>query len=88
MLDKLKTLDLVREFLQREFELAPERIQPEANLFTDLELDSIDVLDLVIQLEEEYQIEIVEEDLKKVRTIGDVVDYIASHAPEGMTFDG
>ena len=49
---------------------------PEANLFADLALDSIDALDMVGMLEARLDIEVREEDLKTIRTVRDVVDDI------------
>jgi acyl carrier protein len=68
---------LIKGFFVDEFELPPEKIHLDANLFDDLGLDSIDALDMVGMLEARLDIEVFEEDLKKIRTIGDVVDYIA-----------
>ena len=53
-----------------------EKVVLEANLFNDLALDSIDALDMVGVLEARLGIEVREEDLKAIRTVRDVVDYI------------
>ena len=55
------------------FEISPERIVPEAKLFEELELDSIDAVDLAIKLQEMTGKRIKPEDFKTVRTVGDVV---------------
>ena len=54
-------------------EISPERIVPEAKLFEELELDSIDAVDLAIKLQEMTGKRIKPEDFKTVRTVGDVV---------------
>jgi acyl carrier protein len=54
----------------------------EANLFADLALDSIDALDMVGMLEARLDIEVREEDLKTIRTVLDVVDYICRKVEE------
>ncbi len=51
---------------------------PEANLFTDLELDSIDAIDLAIQVQDMTGTRIKPEDFKSVRTVGDVVATVQS----------
>ena len=66
----------VRQYLIREFEISRERIAPEANLFEDLELDSIDALDWFAKMESEIDLPIVEKELKEIRTVQDVVDYV------------
>jgi acyl carrier protein len=66
----------VRQYLIREFEIQEERIAPEADLFDDLELDSIDALDWFAKMESEIDLPIVENELKKIRTVQDVVDYV------------
>ena len=55
------------------FEIDPSRITPEADLYQDLDLDSIDAVDLVIKLQEMTGKRIKPEEFKSVRTIGDVV---------------
>jgi acyl carrier protein len=66
-------LDRLREVLRDTFEIDPARVTPSAHLFTDLELDSIDAVDLAIQVQEMTGMRIKPEDFKSVRTVGDVV---------------
>ena len=65
--EKLKTI------LVDDFELAPERVVLEANLFEDLELDSIDAVDLAVKLQEFTEKKISPENFKQIRTVEDVV---------------
>ncbi len=51
----------------------------EANFIDDLGLDSLDTVELVMALEEEFGIEIADEDAEKIQTVSDVVKYIDSH---------
>ena len=62
----------LRELLADKFEVDPARITPEADLYRDLDLDSIDAVDLVIKLQEMTGRRIKPEEFKSVRTIGDV----------------
>jgi len=71
-----------RPFFTEEFEIPAEKVAPEANLFADLALDSIDALDMVGMLEARLDIEVREEDLKTIRTVRDVVDYICRKVEE------
>lgn len=63
----------LRQVLQGSFEIAPERVTPDAHLFGDLELDSIDAVDLAIHVQDMTGMRIKPEDFKSVRTVGDVV---------------
>lgn len=63
----------LREVLVELFELDPAKITLEANLYTDLDIDSIDAVDLVIQLKEITGKKIQPEEFKQVRTVADVV---------------
>lgn len=62
----------VNRILTEEFELAPERIKADAKLIEDLELDSLDAVDLVAALESALGGRIAEEEARKVRTVGDI----------------
>lgn len=71
--DVLVTL---RATMQSEFGLAPENIVPAAHLLDDLDLDSIDLVDLAVTLEDQSGIRLDEDDIKSVRTVGDAVSVI------------
>ena len=53
---------------------------PEANLLDDLGADSLDVVELVMALEEEFSIEVPDDDVENIRTIQDIVSYVARKA--------
>jgi acyl carrier protein len=72
---------LVKNYLVNDFEIAEDKILPEANLFEDLGLDSIDALDMIATLESEYNLKIDEEELKKIRTVQNIIDYISKNIP-------
>jgi acyl carrier protein len=55
-------------------------VTPEANFVDDLGADSLDTVELVMALEEEFDIEIPDEAAEKIKTVQDTVDYISSHA--------
>ena len=67
---------LIHDYFHKEFEVPAEKIKPESNLFEDLELDSIDALDMIGMLEAKYDIEVDEEEVKSIRTVQDVIDYL------------
>jgi acyl carrier protein len=66
----------VREMLAETFELDPDRITLEARLYEDLELDSIDALDMVVKLQEFIHRRVAEEELRGLRTVEDVVQMV------------
>ena len=66
----------VNQTLQEEFEVTPEQIRPEALLREDLELDSLDAVDMIVALEQALKIRVDEEEAKKIRTIADIYDFV------------
>lgn len=66
----------LRDTLVEEFELDPEAITPEARLNEDLDLDSIDAVDMIIKVQELTGCKVGPEDFKQVRTVGDVEQVI------------
>lgn len=65
--------DKLKSILVEDFEIEEEKIQAETNLFEDLELDSIDAVDLAVKLQGFTQKKISPENFKQIRTINDVV---------------
>jgi len=66
----------IKSVLMDEFEVEEDDISMEANLFTDLELDSLDAIDLMVTLDKELGIEIKTEEMQDMRTIKDVCDFV------------
>ena len=56
--------------------MEPERIKPEASFLEDLGADSLDIVELIMALEEEFDIEIPDEDTEGLRTVQDVCNYL------------
>jgi acyl carrier protein len=75
-----EALDLVRRVLSAEFEFAPEEITARAHLVDDLDLDSVDAVALAVRLEEEADVELTEDELRALRTVGDVVGLVQRRA--------
>ena len=82
MKTKEEILAAVVAVLADEFELDRARLTSEARLFEDLDLDSIDAVDLVVRLQQQTGLKVKAEDFKMIRTLGDVVDVIARLAAE------
>lgn len=75
-LSRDEIFETVTQALVREFELQPAAIRLDSLLVDDLDLDSIDAIDLAVRLEEQLGVSFSEEDLKSVQTLRDVVDLI------------
>ena len=76
MLSRDEIYQKIKEHLEGMFEVPLEKVSLEARLFEDLDLDSIDRVDLVLQLEELTKRKFNPEEFKSVRTVGDVVDCV------------
>jgi acyl carrier protein len=77
-LDRASVLERVREILVESFELEPSAIRLDSNLIEDLDLDSIDAIDLAVELEQETGLRVAEQDLRQIRLVGDIVDLVCS----------
>ena len=64
----------LRDLLVEGFELRDEQIVPTARLIDDLELDSLDLVDFAVRLEQQVDLEIAEDELKGIKTVQDIVD--------------
>jgi acyl carrier protein len=74
--------DLVRAHLADELELDPARIALETRFKEDLEADSLDLYQLVLELEDSYGVRIPDQDAPKILTVGQAVDYVYERASE------
>ncbi|HIU93709.1 MAG TPA: acyl carrier protein [Candidatus Aphodomorpha intestinavium] len=68
--------DKVREIIARQLGIEPETISMESRLIDDLKADSLDIVELVMDLEQEFDVEIPDEDLPKVQTVADIVHFL------------
>ena len=78
MLSKDEVYRRLARYLTDMFEVPEEKIRPEARLYEELDLDSIDALDLVVKLQEITGRRISPQEFKTVRTVGDVVDRVTA----------
>jgi len=79
--EKNEAFGIIRSYLVEQFDVPEDKISLEANLFEELELDSIDALDMVGLLEARIGVQVDEEELRRIRKVADVVDYVVRHAP-------
>lgn len=68
----------IRKAIAQQLRIPEDRITEESRLIDDLKADSLDVVELVMGLEERYGIEIPDEDLPTIKTVGDIIRYIES----------
>ena len=69
-------IDKINEFLSEEFEVAVDKIVPDAPLKETLELDSLDYVDLVVLMESNFPIKVKQEDFVTIRTFSDLYTYV------------
>ncbi|MDD5255538.1 MAG: acyl carrier protein [Candidatus Omnitrophica bacterium] len=70
----------VKSIIAEQLGVKPEEVVPEASFIDDLGADSLDTVELVMALEEEFGIEIPDEDAEKITTVGDAIKYIETKA--------
>ncbi|RMH60517.1 MAG: acyl carrier protein [Calditrichaeota bacterium] len=70
----------VKEIIIDQLGVDEGQVKPEASFIDDLGADSLDTVELVMALEEEFGIEIPDEDAEKIQTVGDATKYVADHS--------
>lgn len=75
-------LEKMQELIAEQLGVSPEEVKPEKSLKDDLNADSLDLFELVTNLEDTYSIEIPSEDLEQMLTVQDVMDYLAKKGIE------
>ena len=78
--DRVRTT--VIEVIASQLEVETERVTDGASFVDDLGADSLALVEATMAIEEAFEIEIPEEDLEKLRTVGDVIAYVRAHAKE------
>ena len=77
-----EVLERIRAHLAAELKIDAGRIQEDTRFKEDLEADSLDLVELVMELEDSYGIRIPDEEAVKILTVGQAADYVAAHVPE------
>ena len=75
----MSSFDKVKEVIMDKLGVDEDKINVEASFVDDLGADSLDTVELIMQLEEEFGMEIPDEEAEKLTTVGSAVDYIDSH---------
>ena len=66
----------IRDYLAEQLEVEPEKITADSDIVIDIGSDSLDVIDMITTLSDEFGVEIPDEDIENFHTVGDVVNYL------------
>lgn len=69
----------VKEILIQQLDVEEDKVTMEASITDDLGADSLDVVDMLMSLEDEFDVEIPDEEIENIKVVGDLVKYIESH---------
>ncbi|MCL2856935.1 MAG: acyl carrier protein [Oscillospiraceae bacterium] len=69
-------LDKVKKILVEQLDVEESAIAPESSIIDDLGADSLDIVDMVMSLEEEFDVEIPDEEIESMKTVGDIIKFI------------
>lgn len=72
-------LEKVKKILSEQFSVEEDSINLNTNIAEDLGADSLDVVDILMSIEDEFEIEVPDEDIEKIRTVGELVNYIKNN---------
>ena len=80
-MDRQDVLERIREHLATELEIDRSSIHERTRFKEDLEADSLDLVELVMELEDRYGIRIPDEEAARILTVGQAAEYVAAHLP-------
>ena len=72
--------DRLKKIIADQLSVSEEEVVPEASFIEDLNADSLDLVELIMSLEEEFNVKISDEDAEKIRTVQDALDYLHEHS--------
>lgn len=76
----MDVFERIRSLLAEQLDLEEDSITMESNILEDFEADSLDVVDMVMSLEDEFGVEIPDEEVENLHTVGDVVRYVEENS--------
>ncbi|NLZ54576.1 MAG: acyl carrier protein [Thermoanaerobacteraceae bacterium] len=76
----MEILDRIKQIIADQLSIDEDQVVPEASFIEDLGADSLDIVELIMAFEEEFDMEIPDEDAEKIKTVQDVLDYIKNHS--------
>jgi len=72
--------DRLKKIIAEQLSVSEDEVVPEASFIDDLNADSLDLVELIMSLEEEFGVKISDEDATKIQTVQDAMDYLQEHA--------
>ena len=75
----MDTFEKIRALLAEQLDIDPAKITMDSDIMGDFEADSLDIVDMVMTLEDEFGIEVPDDAIENLRTVGDVVKFVDSH---------
>lgn len=72
-------LEKVKKILSEQFQVEEDSITANTNIAEDLGADSLDVVDILMSIEDEFEIEVPDEEIENIRTVGELVNYIKNN---------
>ncbi|HXY51277.1 MAG TPA: acyl carrier protein [Terriglobales bacterium] len=78
--DTKEIIEKVKQIISEQLGVEESEVTPGASFIDDLGADSLDTVELVMALEEAFDVEIPDEDAEKIRTVQDAIDYIEKHS--------
>ncbi len=74
-----EVFERIREYLADQLDIEPEKITPNSDIVNDFGADSLDVIDMITTLSDDFGVDIPDEDIENFHTVGDVVAYVEEH---------
>ena len=71
--------DRLKKIIAEQLSVSEDEVTPDASFIEDLNADSLDLVELIMTLEEEFGVKISDEDAEKIRTVRDAMDYLSDH---------
>ncbi len=72
----MNTFERVRKVLVEQIDVSEDEVVPSASIVDDLKADSLDVVEIIMGLEEEFDIEIPDDEAEKIKTVQDIIDHV------------
>ena len=72
----MTVFDQIKEIIVKELQVDPEKVTPEASLKNDLGADSLDAVEIIMDIEDEFDVQIADDQADSIQTVGDLVKYI------------
>jgi len=74
--------DRLKKIIAKELSVSEEEVTPDASFIDDLNADSLDLVELIMALEEEFGVKITDEEADRIKTVRDAMDYVQEHASD------